>query len=112
VVAVQTVLERALPLEQAWIALSVIEERGGQPARALPILDQAARRLGDRVGFCLARAGYWKRHPGDDARKELAALRDKAQAYKAEDRHRLLEGWPPPMRESATTAPRRNSGPS
>ncbi|HEY7314568.1 MAG TPA: tetratricopeptide repeat protein [Gemmataceae bacterium] len=59
-----------------WVALSVLEDRQRRPADALAVLDEAQRRLGDRVELRLARIRHWSAHKGDEARKELARLAD------------------------------------
>jgi tetratricopeptide (TPR) repeat protein len=87
---VQSVLVRSKPLAQIWIALAALEERQKRSAAALAILDEAQRQLGDLVEFRMARARYWAGHPGDDAQKALAALRDGLELYPETDRLRLL----------------------
>src|SRR5262249_41674074 len=62
------------PPAEVRVALSALEERQRRPAAALALLDEAQRRLGDRVELRLARIRYWGAHKGDEARKELARL--------------------------------------
>jgi tetratricopeptide (TPR) repeat protein len=75
-----------------WVALAALAQRGATPQEALPILDEAQRRLGDIVDLRLARAQYWADRGGDDAAKSLKALAEGLDGFADEDRWRLLRG--------------------
>jgi tetratricopeptide (TPR) repeat protein len=75
-----------------WIALAALEERRGQPAAALAVLDDAGRACGDAVNLRLARAQYLIAHDRAAARPALAVLEQGLDKFPAADRHRLLRG--------------------
>jgi len=72
-----------------WVALANLAGRGEKPEAALAVLDDARKRLGDRVELRQARIGYWARQGGDDAPAALAALEGDAKAFNDEDRASL-----------------------
>lgn len=73
-------------------ALAALAERRGKPEAALAILDEARKKLGDRLELRLAQARVWSKKGGDDARRPLAALGEEAERFSSEERARLLAG--------------------
>jgi cellulose synthase operon protein C len=59
---------------EVWVALAALEDRQSRPADALALLDEAERRLGDRVELRLARIRHWGARRSDEARKALALI--------------------------------------
>ena len=76
---------------EVWVALAELEERQGNPA-APAVLAEAERQLGDRVELRLARARYCGRHPGAEARADLARLVPGMEKFSREDQEQLLRG--------------------
>ena len=68
-----------------WVALANLAGRGEKPEAALAVLDDARKRLGDRIELRLARIGYWARRGGDGAPAALANLEADAKAFNDED---------------------------
>jgi tetratricopeptide (TPR) repeat protein len=77
---------------EPWITLAILAGRQGKPEETLAVLDEAQKQLGDRVELRLARADYWVRHGGDEARKALAELARNPEALSPEDQVRLKDG--------------------
>jgi tetratricopeptide (TPR) repeat protein len=77
---------------EVWVALAALEDRQRRPADALALLDEAERRLGDRVELRLARIRHWGASRSDEARKELVLLAEACQSAKftPEEQQRLL----------------------
>jgi tetratricopeptide (TPR) repeat protein len=74
-----------------WVALAEVEGLT-DPSRVFGIFQQAENRLGDRVELRLARAAYWARQGGDDAKLHLAKLAESIAGFASEDEARLLRG--------------------
>ncbi len=91
----QDVLRRARDRQpeqvDLWVALAAVGERAGKPETVLPLLDEADRKLGDRVEIRLARAAYWARR-GEAGRKALRDLEAGSDRLAREDRLRLWRG--------------------
>jgi tetratricopeptide (TPR) repeat protein len=66
---------------EVWVALAALEDRQRRPADALALLDEAERRLGNRVELRVARIRHWSARRDDEAQKQLAQL---AEAYLSE----------------------------
>src|SRR5207244_2647644 len=66
--------------------------RQGKSGPALSLLDEAEKHLGDQIELRLARARYWARHPGEEAKKALTLLAWNPSKFKPEDQRRLLRG--------------------
>ncbi len=77
---------------EPWTSLAILAGRQGKPRRPSAVLDEARRQLGDRVELRFARAEYWARHGGDEARKALAELAKNLEAFSPEDQLRLKDG--------------------
>jgi tetratricopeptide (TPR) repeat protein len=77
---------------EPWIALANLAGSRGNPEATLSILDEAQGRLGDRVELRLARANYWTRRGGGDARKALEPLAQDLDKIAEGDRNRLEDG--------------------
>jgi tetratricopeptide (TPR) repeat protein len=77
---------------QYWVALATLEERDGKPGAVLPVLDEAQRRLGDRVELRLVRARYWAKRGGEGGRRELAKLAENRGGFDPAEQDRLLRG--------------------
>jgi tetratricopeptide (TPR) repeat protein len=75
---------------EIWVGLADLDERQGRSRSALAVLDEAEKYHGDRVELRLARARYWARHPGDEARRALDKLTQALGKLKAADQRRLL----------------------
>ncbi|HVS40495.1 MAG TPA: tetratricopeptide repeat protein [Gemmataceae bacterium] len=81
-----------------WLALAALADRDAgpdgakDPAKALAVLDDAQRALGDRVDLRLARAACIARMAPDEAVKRLPALEPGPDAFDAGERLRLLTG--------------------
>ena len=73
-----------------WVAKANLIGRGDRASEALTILDEAGRRLGDRVELRLARVGYWSRAGGDGAAAALAVLESDAGKFDEEGQASLL----------------------
>ncbi len=59
---------------EVWVALAALEDRQRRPADAIALLDEAERRVGDRMELRLARIRHWGTRRDDEARKELVLL--------------------------------------
>ncbi|AGA29620.1 tetratricopeptide repeat protein [Singulisphaera acidiphila] len=77
---------------EPWISLIQLAEGQGKLDNALALLDEAEHRLGDRLELRLARANYWGRQGGDDARKKLGELTQALESAAPKDRPRLEDG--------------------
>ena len=75
-----------------WLALAALNEREGKLDAVAPVLDDAAKRLGDRVELRLARASFATRQGGEQAKKKLAELQGDLQTLTAADQVTLLRG--------------------
>ncbi len=72
--------------------LALLLRRGGDPAAARAVLDEAQAQLGDTVELRLLRAQFWANRPDAEARTSLAALAKEAEQFTGEERPRLLAG--------------------
>ncbi len=75
-----------------WIALSTLAIRHARDEQALPILDAAEKRLGDRIQIRLARAKYWAGRDGAEASTALTKLEDGAEKFSSQQRFQLFNG--------------------
>jgi tetratricopeptide (TPR) repeat protein len=75
-----------------WIALAALAERQGQPRRALSLLNEAVRQLGDRPELRLAQARYWLKRGGKEAGPALTRLETGLDSFPEAARHPLLRG--------------------
>src|SRR5262249_18462027 len=64
-------------------------QKGATP---LAILDEAEKKLGDRVELRLARAGYWAQQGGKEAVPALDQIARGADKFSLQDQGRLLRG--------------------
>src|SRR5262249_44214039 len=71
-----------------WLLLADLNAAGGQPETALGVLDDAAKKLGDRIELRLARIAYWSRRGGDEGRRALEQLGQWAESLNGDDRTR------------------------
>ena len=67
------------------IALANLLGRGEKPEAALAVLDDAGKRLGNRVELLQARIGYWARQGGGGAPSALASLEADAMAFRGDE---------------------------
>jgi tetratricopeptide (TPR) repeat protein len=92
----RTLLEEASakqPKEAAiWTVRIELALYQGSPESVLPLLDEAGRHLGDRVELRLARAGWWVRRGGDEARQGLAKLKENLDQFTPGEQADLLDG--------------------
>lgn len=72
-----------------WTALANLTERDQGGKAALEVLDDAGKRLGDRLELRLARSNFWARQGGPDAPSALAALEKNIEAFTSDQRDRL-----------------------
>jgi tetratricopeptide (TPR) repeat protein len=75
---------------EVWVGLAELVRQQGKPASALAYLEEARKRLGDKLELRLALVEYWARHGGPEAAKALAKLTREAEGAPANDRRRLL----------------------
>jgi tetratricopeptide (TPR) repeat protein len=75
-----------------WAAEAGLALRRQQLEKAVEILDEATRQLGDHVELRLARAWYWGQRGGPEAAPQLRRLAEGLDAFSAEDRRRLRRG--------------------
>jgi tetratricopeptide (TPR) repeat protein len=75
-----------------WVAQANLEERKGNAAAALALLNEAEKFLGDRVELRLAKASYWVRQKGPQATEALASLATGMEKLNKNDRLRLMRG--------------------
>ena len=85
----RSLLDRALAKQpeqvELWVALANLISRSQKPEEALTILDDAEKRLGDKVELRQARAGYWTRKGGAEALAALAKLESDVGKFNADD---------------------------
>lgn len=74
-----------------WVALAGLVGADAPPGAAIAILDEARGKLGDRVELALARADYWGRRGGEEARRALEQLGRDLDRYPDEDRLRVKD---------------------
>jgi tetratricopeptide (TPR) repeat protein len=74
---------------EVWRALADLADRQDKPAAALAILDEAQRRLGNRLEWRLARLQSWARRGGAEARRHLAALEPGLETFPAAQQRRF-----------------------
>jgi tetratricopeptide (TPR) repeat protein len=72
-----------------WLALAELAFHQRQQAKALEILDEAEKKLGDRFDLRLARARYWGQRGGEQAPGALARLLRNTGRFTPEKRRRL-----------------------
>ena len=77
---------------ELWVALSVLAVRRDRPEEAIKRLDDAEKRLGDRVEIRLARARFWGGRGGPDAPTELGKLTANSSKFSAVERFQLYSG--------------------
>jgi tetratricopeptide (TPR) repeat protein len=82
--------DRRLDQVALWISLAELADRRETPAAALAILDEAQRRLGDRVELQVARTNHWAKQGGSEATKALAELERNLASLSASDQDKLL----------------------
>lgn len=75
---------------ELWVALSILSERQERPQEAARILDEADKRLGDKVELRMARAKFWGTQGGPKAAENLAKLNEKIDAFPAARRRELM----------------------
>ncbi|HYT87192.1 MAG TPA: tetratricopeptide repeat protein [Gemmataceae bacterium] len=74
-----------------WTTRAVLAQRQ-KLETPLAILDEAEKKLGDRVELRLARAGYWAQQGGKEAVPALDQLARGADKFNPQDQERLLRG--------------------
>lgn len=75
-----------------WVALAELNDRGGARARTDALLDEADKKLGDRVELRLARARHLGSGGKDTPVGELMRLADGAEHFPPDQRGRLFAG--------------------
>src|SRR5262249_18020175 len=95
--------QKSRPAE-VWVALAALEERQGQPEKALACLDDAQRLGGDRVELRLARAGHLVRNGEGKGNDALLALADGTDRFSDADRRRLFRGLATAYTQAKMTA--------
>jgi cellulose synthase operon protein C len=77
-----------------WLALSALYERGPKPdpAKALSVLDEAQKQLGDVAELRVARAVRAAEKPPAEARPILRKLEEKLDTFSAADQARIATG--------------------
>jgi tetratricopeptide (TPR) repeat protein len=75
-----------------WAALASLESRRGKPADALAVLDQAARKLGNKTELRLARLTYLAKLGLKELRQSGAEVERDLSRLPVEEQRRLLRG--------------------
>ncbi len=75
-----------------WAGLAGLAERGGEPEKALALLDEAQNAAGDSVELRLARARYWGGRPKAEAVPALRRLEKGLVSFPADRQAALLTG--------------------
>jgi tetratricopeptide (TPR) repeat protein len=73
-----------------WLAIIQTSETEGNPTKTLALIEDAEKKLGDRVELRLARARQWLRSGGDAAPPALAKLEQDTGKFNQADQSRLL----------------------
>lgn len=76
---------------EPWVFLSQLAEGEAKSEVALSLIKDAENRLGDRVELRIARASYWGRRGGEEARQNLGELTRSLESAPPKDRSRLEE---------------------
>ena len=75
---------------EVWIALTELASVEGKESEILPLLDEAEKRLGDRLPFRLNRIRYWVRRGGEEAAAALAKIEAGTDSLSATEQRTFL----------------------
>jgi cellulose synthase operon protein C len=75
---------------EVWVGMANIEQRQNKHDSALSLLDDAAKKHGDRLELRLARCRYWARRGGPEAPRALDTISQDVDKLPIGDQRRLL----------------------